>query len=145
MDQTPQEYQLSGKRFRANSETTAKKEICNCIFYLLIIKRYFIIFDIFHLTSTITTNCYKFIFLSIKTEIIIIKKIQSLHIKRSNFALAIINQEQLICFVKVLHDCKFQTQKRIGVYLRRKQFPNSKFINQFKVIQNYHITIYLLN
>ena len=62
---------------RANSKITIKKEVSNCIVYLLFIKTYYIIFDIFYPTSPITSTCNIFTFSSIKTEIKLLSTITS--------------------------------------------------------------------
>ena len=54
---------------RANSEVSVRKEISNCIFYLLFVEIYYIIFDVFYPMSPITIKCIIFTFSSIKTEI----------------------------------------------------------------------------
>ena len=57
------------EHLRTNSEIAITKEITNCIFYLLFVKTYYIIFNIFYSTSHMTVNCNIFTFSCIKAKI----------------------------------------------------------------------------
>lgn len=48
---------------RSNGKITIKKEMINCMFYLLLIETYLIISEIFYPASTVTRYCNKMYFL----------------------------------------------------------------------------------